>query len=175
MLRGEGLLGGGGGGGLLGVEGGEGLLGVEGGGIAGGGGGGGGGGDCWVLRERLVEFSFVLTNVQEMQAQTRQAIEDYPLPTGQGAWQSCLHNLVLGYLVHHGYCDTAAAFAKTTSQTLEEDWVSISNRQSQYFVCHGRCCNVVCLPSRNPGLCAARANQRGPQVGEKSIPWDSGQ
>lgn len=80
-----------------------------------------------------------------MQAQTRQAIEDYPLPTGQGAWQSCLHKLVLGYLVHHGYSDTAAAFAKTTSQTLEEDWVSISNRQRQYFVAHSRCCNDVCL------------------------------
>jgi hypothetical protein len=69
--------------------------------------------------------------MQEMQAQTRQSIEEYPLQVGQGAWQSCLHKLVLGYLIHHGYCNSAAAFATDTSQTLEEGWVSIRNRQSE--------------------------------------------
>ena len=85
-----------------------------------------------VRRDKILnELVTTVYSVQEMQAQTRQSIEDYPLQVGQGAWQSCLHKLVLGYLVHHGYCNTAAVFASTTSQTLEEDWVSIRNRQSK--------------------------------------------
>ena len=68
---------------------------------------------------------------QEMQQQTRQSIEDSPLGMGQGAWQSCLHQLVLGYLIHHGYCNTALTFASSTSQTIHEDIASIRNRQSK--------------------------------------------
>ena len=39
--------------------------------------------------------------------------------------------MVSTYLVHHGYCATAEAFAKSTSQKFEEDLNSIKNRQSK--------------------------------------------
>ena len=72
-----------------------------------------------------------------MQQQTRQSIEEYPVHVGQGAWQGCLHQLVLGYLVHHGYCKTAVTFATSTAQTLNEDISSIKNRQSKWKLGHG--------------------------------------
>ncbi len=66
-----------------------------------------------------------------MQQQVRQSIEDFPLREGQGAWQSSLHQLVLGYLVHHGYADTALTFASSTMHSIKEDTASIRNRQSK--------------------------------------------
>ena len=36
------------------------------------------------------------------------------------------------YLVHHGYCATAEAFAKSTGQSFTEELASIKNRQSEY-------------------------------------------
>jgi Ran-binding protein 9/10 len=36
------------------------------------------------------------------------------------------------YLVHHGYCGTAQAFARASAQPLAEDLASIRNRQRQY-------------------------------------------
>ena len=67
-----------------------------------------------------------------MQLQTKRSIEHCPLGVSQGAWQSCLHQLVLGYLVHHGYYNTALTFASNTSQGIKEDVASIKNRQSKY-------------------------------------------
>lgn len=40
--------------------------------------------------------------------------------------------MVSTYLVHHGYWDTAEAFASSTGQVFEEDYNSIKNRQSKY-------------------------------------------
>ena len=37
----------------------------------------------------------------------------------------------MSYLVHHGYCSTAEAFAKTCGQIVAEDLVSMQNRQSK--------------------------------------------
>jgi hypothetical protein len=39
--------------------------------------------------------------------------------------------MVMSYLVHHGYCATAEAFAKTCGQIVAEDLVSMQNRQSE--------------------------------------------
>jgi len=39
--------------------------------------------------------------------------------------------MVMSYLVHHGYCSTAEAFAKTCGQAVAEDLVSMQNRQSK--------------------------------------------
>lgn len=39
--------------------------------------------------------------------------------------------MVSTYLVHHGYCATAEAFANSTGQVFEEDYNSIKNRQSK--------------------------------------------
>jgi len=43
--------------------------------------------------------------------------------------------MVCTYLVHHGYLDSAEAFASSTGQVFEEDYNSIKNRQSR--------CNLV--------------------------------
>ncbi|MGH0154188.1 UNVERIFIED_CONTAM: hypothetical protein FKN15_036321 [Acipenser sinensis] len=61
--------------------------------------------------------------------------------------------MVSSYLVHHGYCATAEAFAKSTDQAVHEELASIKNRQkiqklvqvlqytmvSSYLVHHGYC------------------------------------
>lgn len=39
--------------------------------------------------------------------------------------------MVASYLVHHSYCATAEAFAKSTDQAVHEELASIKNRQSQ--------------------------------------------
>ena len=39
--------------------------------------------------------------------------------------------IVSTYLVHHGYCATAEAFAKSTGQSFTEELASIKNRQSK--------------------------------------------
>lgn len=43
--------------------------------------------------------------------------------------------MVCTYLVHHGYLDSAEAFASSTGQVFQEDYSSIKNRQS-------RCCSA---------------------------------
>lgn len=41
--------------------------------------------------------------------------------------------MVASYLVHHSYCATAEAFAKSTDQAVHEELASIKNRQSEYL------------------------------------------
>lgn len=41
--------------------------------------------------------------------------------------------MVASYLVHHSYCATAEAFAKSTDQAVQEELASIKNRQSELF------------------------------------------
>lgn len=38
--------------------------------------------------------------------------------------------MIATYLVHHGYCATAEAFARSTGQEFGEEVASIKNRQS---------------------------------------------
>ncbi|KAI4466693.1 ran binding protein 9-related [Holotrichia oblita] len=45
--------------------------------------------------------------------------------------------MVSTYLVHHGYCNTAEAFAHITDQPFTEDLTSIKNRQSEYNILYG--------------------------------------
>lgn len=40
-------------------------------------------------------------------------------------------SMVSSYLVHHGYCATAMAFARATETMIQEDQASIKNRQSK--------------------------------------------
>ena len=81
--------------------------------------------------------------LQEMQQQVMHSIEAYDPPEGQGSWQTCLHRVVLDYLVHHGYTSTALAFSSSTAQPIHESHASIRNRQreclcAQEGVCTGR-------------------------------------
>lgn len=46
---------------------------------------------------------------------------------------SCPVRMVASYLVHHSYCATAEAFAKSTDQAVHEELASIKNRQSESF------------------------------------------
>ncbi|NXY77854.1 RBP10 protein, partial [Glareola pratincola] len=48
-------------------------------------------------------------------------------------------SMVSSYLVHHGYCSTATAFARVTDTTIQEEQTSIKNRQRiQKLVLAGR-------------------------------------
>lgn len=42
-----------------------------------------------------------------------------------------VYSMVSSYLVHHGYCATAMAFARATETMIQEDQTSIKNRQSK--------------------------------------------
>ena len=66
-----------------------------------------------------------------MQQQIKQSIIQLRISDGLGAWQGSLHKVVLSYLVHHGYSQTAQLFATSTGQSVGEDPVSIINRQSK--------------------------------------------
>ncbi|MED6293883.1 Ran-binding protein 10, partial [Characodon lateralis] len=69
--------------------------------------------------------------------------------------------MVSSYLVHHGYCATATAFARATETTIQEDQMSIKNRQRiQKLVLAGRVGEAIDatqqlypgLLERNPNL-----------------------
>ncbi|MGH0120817.1 UNVERIFIED_CONTAM: hypothetical protein FKN15_065153 [Acipenser sinensis] len=69
--------------------------------------------------------------------------------------------MVSSYLVHHGYCATAEAFAKSTDQAVHEELASIKNRQKiQKLVLAGRMGEAIettqqlypSLEDRNPNL-----------------------
>lgn len=49
-----------------------------------------------------------------------------------------LLRMVSSYLVHHGYCATAEAFARSTDQTVLEELASIKNRQSKNTLVHDK-------------------------------------
>ncbi|XP_076652591.1 ran-binding protein M isoform X2 [Halictus rubicundus] len=91
--------------------------------------------------------------LNELRVRTRLQIINYPTPD-HGQWQAVLHKMVSTYLVHHGYCATAEAFANSTGQVLEEDFNSIKNRQRILkLVLAGRMGEAIELTSRlYPGL-----------------------
>ncbi|XP_049876899.1 ran-binding protein 10 isoform X2 [Pectinophora gossypiella] len=92
--------------------------------------------------------------LRELRARTRIAIDEFPLPTEQGQWQQVLHRMVSSYLVHHGYCGTAQAFARAAAQPIHEDIASIKNRQRvSKLVLAGRIGEAIELTRRlYPGL-----------------------
>ncbi|CAH1954721.1 unnamed protein product [Acanthoscelides obtectus] len=67
--------------------------------------------------------------MRELRSRTRVEINDYPVPGSRGEWQAILNKMVSTYLIHHGYCNTAEAFAQITEQPFNEDMTSIKNRQ----------------------------------------------
>ncbi|GFT52459.1 ran-binding protein 9 [Nephila pilipes] len=77
--------------------------------------------------------------MKELKRRTRLTIERFPVVDKQGEWQTTLHRIVQTYLVHHGYCSAAEAFAQSTGQGFSEDVKSIKNRQQiQKLVLAGR-------------------------------------
>ncbi|GBM39134.1 Ran-binding protein 9 [Araneus ventricosus] len=77
--------------------------------------------------------------MKELKRRTRLIIERFPVNDKQVEWQTTLHRIVQTYLVHHGYCSSAEAFAQSTGQSFSEDIQSIKNRQQiQKLVLAGR-------------------------------------
>ena len=93
--------------------------------------------------------------INELRVRTRLQIINYPTPDhGQGQWQAILHRMVCTYLVHHGYLDSAEAFASSTGQVFQEDYSSIKNRQRIIkLVLSGRVGEAIDVTNRlYPGL-----------------------
>ncbi|EEB15664.1 Ran-binding protein, putative [Pediculus humanus corporis] len=67
--------------------------------------------------------------MRELRARTRLTIEDFPVSEVHGEWQAIIHKMISTYLVHHGYCATAEAFAHSTGQVFNEELASIKSRQ----------------------------------------------
>uniref|UniRef100_A0A8C2JMG0 RAN binding protein 10 n=1 Tax=Cyprinus carpio TaxID=7962 RepID=A0A8C2JMG0_CYPCA len=77
--------------------------------------------------------------MSEWRAKIHSMIARFPIGERLGDWQAVLQNMVSSYLVHHGYCATAMAFASATETMIQEDQTSIKNRQSiQKLVLAGR-------------------------------------
>uniref|UniRef100_A0A8C5A8U8 RAN binding protein 10 n=1 Tax=Gadus morhua TaxID=8049 RepID=A0A8C5A8U8_GADMO len=77
--------------------------------------------------------------MSEWRAKIDSMIARFPIGERLGEWQTVLQNMVSSYLVHHGYCATATAFARATETMIQEDQSSIKNRQRiQKLVLAGR-------------------------------------
>ncbi|KAM4734532.1 ran-binding protein 10 isoform 2-T2 [Anableps anableps] len=99
--------------------------------------------------------------MSEWRAKIHGMIASFPIGERLGEWQAVLQNMVSSYLVHHGYCATATAFARATETTIQEDQTSIKNRQRiQKLVLAGRVGEAIeatqqlypGLLERNPNL-----------------------
>ncbi|XP_069580754.1 ran-binding protein 10 [Brachyistius frenatus] len=99
--------------------------------------------------------------MSEWRAKIHGMIARFPIGERLGEWQAVLQNMVSSYLVHHGYCATATAFARATETMIQEDQTSIKNRQRiQKLVLAGRVGEAIDatqqlypgLLERNPNL-----------------------
>uniref|UniRef100_A0A8C8DKU5 RAN binding protein 10 n=1 Tax=Oryzias sinensis TaxID=183150 RepID=A0A8C8DKU5_9TELE len=99
--------------------------------------------------------------MSEWRAKILGMIARFPIGERLGEWQGVLQNMVSSYLVHHGYCATATAFARATETMIQEDQSSIKNRQRiQKLVLAGRVGEAIeatqqvypGLLERNPNL-----------------------
>uniref|UniRef100_A0A669BYE1 RAN binding protein 10 n=1 Tax=Oreochromis niloticus TaxID=8128 RepID=A0A669BYE1_ORENI len=99
--------------------------------------------------------------MSEWRAKIHGMIARFPIGERLGEWQAVLQNMVSSYLVHHGYCATATAFARATETMIQEDQTSIKNRQRiQKLVLAGRVGEAIeatqqlypGLLERNPNL-----------------------
>ncbi|XP_035679367.1 ran-binding protein 9-like isoform X1 [Branchiostoma floridae] len=98
--------------------------------------------------------------MREWHQKTRVTIESFPVPDHKGEWQKTLQRMVSTYLVHHGYCSTAEAFAKSTGQSFTEELTSMKNRQRiQKLVLAGRMGEAIdTTQSLYPGLLERNPN-----------------
>uniref|UniRef100_A0A674N827 RAN binding protein 9 n=1 Tax=Takifugu rubripes TaxID=31033 RepID=A0A674N827_TAKRU len=77
--------------------------------------------------------------MREWRTKIQAQIDHFPIGEREGEWQSMIQKMVASYLVHHSYCATAEAFAKSTDQAVHEELASIKNRQKiQKLVLSGR-------------------------------------
>uniref|UniRef100_A0A673L8L6 Ran-binding protein 9-like n=1 Tax=Sinocyclocheilus rhinocerous TaxID=307959 RepID=A0A673L8L6_9TELE len=77
--------------------------------------------------------------MREWRTKIQAQIDCFPIGEREGEWQAMIQKMVASYLVHHSYCATAEAFAKSTDQAVHEELASIKNRQKiQKLVLSGR-------------------------------------
>uniref|UniRef100_A0A8D3CPQ9 RAN binding protein 9 n=1 Tax=Scophthalmus maximus TaxID=52904 RepID=A0A8D3CPQ9_SCOMX len=77
--------------------------------------------------------------MREWRTKIQAQVDRFPIGEREGEWQSMIQKMVASYLVHHSYCATAEAFAKSTDQAVHEELASIKNRQKiQKLVLSGR-------------------------------------
>jgi len=97
--------------------------------------------------------------MRELRRKTLTGIEEMSWPRRQGEEQeqSVLYNMVLTYLVHHGYSQTAETFAKCVGQEISEELVSMRNRQHiQRLVMAGKIGEALAsVEQLYPGLLSA--------------------
>ena len=67
--------------------------------------------------------------MRELRRKTQGLVEELSWPRKQGEEQAVLHHMVLSYLVHHGYSQTAEGFARCVGQEISEELSSMRNRQ----------------------------------------------
>ncbi|KAK7114787.1 ran-binding protein 9-like isoform X3 [Littorina saxatilis] len=98
--------------------------------------------------------------MKEWHMKTRMTIERFPVSDRRGEWQQALQRMVSTYLIHHGYCSTAEAFCKATTQPIDEDITSIKHRQRiQKLVLAGRMGEAIELTQQlYPGLLERNPN-----------------
>ncbi|TSK82128.1 Ran-binding protein 9 [Bagarius yarrelli] len=99
--------------------------------------------------------------MREWRTKIQAQIECCSIGEREGEWQTMIQKMVASYLVHHSYCATAEAFAKSTDQAVHEELASIKNRQKiQKLVLSGRMGEAIettqslypSLLERNPDL-----------------------
>jgi hypothetical protein len=90
----------------------------------------------------------------ELRRRTRSVIRDLTWPKKYGDPQAVLRKMVSSYLVHHGYSQTAEAFARSTGTEIAEELASMRNRQAiQRLVLEGRIGEAISLTQQlYPGL-----------------------
>ncbi|XP_018494502.1 ran-binding protein 9 [Galendromus occidentalis] len=82
--------------------------------------------------------------IEDLRRRTMSTIEHLPARDAQGDFQRTLHSVTLSYLLHHGYSETAEAFAKSTDQTFKESLESVSHRQEiQRLILSGRIVEAI--------------------------------
>ncbi|XP_026684815.1 ran-binding protein 9-like [Diaphorina citri] len=98
--------------------------------------------------------------IMELKQNCQNTILNYPMHNLPGDPQDVLQHMVSSYLVHHGYCVTAQAFAKDTHQAFDEEITSIINRQKILkLVLAGRLGEAIETTSRlYPGLLSVNPN-----------------
>uniref|UniRef100_UPI00398EE43D ran-binding protein 9-like n=1 Tax=Pristiophorus japonicus TaxID=55135 RepID=UPI00398EE43D len=98
--------------------------------------------------------------MREWRSKIQTQIERFPVGDREGEWQTMIQKMVSSYLVHHGYCATAEAFARSTGQAFQEELASIKNRQRiQKLVLAGRMGEAIETTQQlYPGLLERKSN-----------------
>ncbi|XP_062926019.1 ran-binding protein 9 [Mobula hypostoma] len=98
--------------------------------------------------------------MREWRSKIQSQIERFPVGDREGEWQTMIQKMVSSYLVHHGYCATAEAFARSTGQAFQEELASIKNRQRiQKLVLAGRMGEAIETTQQlYPGLLERKSN-----------------